>query len=469
MKTFKEAVDEATEASLYLDQREIETAVLQILASVINSDLSEVKNGLLELRPEEFGFQEHGAIFAAMKSLYDNGDIVNLITVRSRIQETWKEEIDKIFNGEVPDERLAHTYAKQIKDWAFFRRLRKDIQSFSSRLEKLEGPEEDKVEEVVSKLQGMVFDLSLSSRLAAIHSEADLIDKFVLELQSPQQGYDTGFEYLNKTIGGLRPSLITLAGPPSAGKTTFVKQLVDQVAELNSVPIIFFSFEQSAAELRIKSLARITRKRGKPLENEEIKKGNFSIEELNKVAEEYKQYGKFIKIIEGDIRHTIEKIRRIAQIEKRRNGKAPVVVLDYLQVVPTEASFSGDRRGAIDYIVSELRRTARELESPIIALSSMNRNSYDNGGKVTMSVFKESGGIEYGADIAMVLVADAIPKAEGEATVPETERPVSLLILKNRWGLRQKISFAYEVKQDFFTEQTHEDISYRDAVGDKRQ
>jgi replicative DNA helicase len=87
----------------------------------------------------------------------------------------------------------------------------------------------------------------------------------------------------------------------------------------------------------------------------------------------------------------LEKVEReLAQREKMKTGKAPVLIIDYLQIFPVDDP-TQDKRVAVDFLVSDLRRIARDIGSPVIAISAMSRAEYD---RVKLSGFKESGGIE---------------------------------------------------------------------------
>ena len=78
----------------------------------------------------------------------------------------------------------------------------------------------------------------------------------------------TGFSHLSRILDGILPGLYLLIGPPGVGKTSFAKQLLDQVAKHNTVPGVFFTFAERKKELRIKTLARLS-----GLENREIRRG----------------------------------------------------------------------------------------------------------------------------------------------------------------------------------------------------
>jgi replicative DNA helicase len=95
--------------------------------------------------------------------------------------------------------------------------------------------------------------------------------------------------------------------------------------------------------------------------------------------------------------------------------------------------------------MSELRRIARDLGATVMAISSVGRASYDTAG---LSSFKESGGIEYAADLGAIMLprknGDDIER--GKATLEGINLEwigVDLVVVKNRNGERGKIEFQF--------------------------
>ena len=76
------------------------------------------------------------------------------------------------------------------------------------------------------------------------------------------------------------------------------------------------------------------------------------------------------------------------------------------QSVENPKDFSGTK-DKVDYLCTELRRLARWLDSPVVVISSENRAGYNQS---KLDAFKESGGIEYGADVAAVFVSEKTGK-----------------------------------------------------------
>ena len=88
----------------------------------------------------------------------------------------------------------------------------------------------------------------------------------------------------------------------------------------------------------------------------------------------------------------------------------------------------------------------------MVAVSSLNRLSYRRGGKANLASFKESGGIEYSADIAATMEWN---KDESQALTQErgkAMRKVYLRLHKNSNGERGEIIFEFDLPLATFTE-----------------
>ena len=279
-------------------------------------------------------------------------------------------------------------------------------------------------------------------------------------------GMDCGFSHLNEVLNGLPDGVIILAGAPSCGKTTLAKQIADTVAEVEKVPVLFYSFEQSAEELRIKSLARLS-----SVDSRRIWKGRAGDTEwveVEKAAEDYRQGpGPYLTVIEAGRKDTVEAIRAAALMTQRKaGGKRVLLVLDYLQIIPAGKDAPDAIREKIDANLSELRRLSRDLKSPVLVISSMNREAYKENKPPTMAALKESGGIEYSDDAVICLWRD---KEESERLTEKYKRltvRVEAHVLKNRNGELSKIKLDFTPEWSLFTERDKEDLDYAAALGE---
>src|SRR5262245_31960964 len=106
-----------------------------------------------------------------------------------------------------------------------------------------------------------------------LRSEGEQLAEILDELQREQAvremaGWDSGFANFNRAVDGVRPGLHLLIGAPGIGKTSFAKQLLDQIAMGGHATGLFFSFTDSKRELRIKTLARLSN-----MDSREIRRG----------------------------------------------------------------------------------------------------------------------------------------------------------------------------------------------------
>jgi replicative DNA helicase len=292
------------------------------------------------------------------------------------------------------------------------------------------------------------------------------IDQFLTaDLERFKDSIETGYPNLDEQAGGLYPGLYVVAAISSLGKTTFCLQAAEQIAE-DGKDVIFFSLEQSRLELVTKGIARRTAQNN--LQNAvtslQIRKGYLPAQVL-KAADEYREkVGNRLSIVEGNFACNIGYIRDYTRDYINNNQVRPVVFVDYLQILqPTEENRAGIKE-TVDKAVTELKRMSRELNIPVIVISSVNRANYLT--PVDFESLKESGGIEYTADVIYGLQLQCLNDdlfqqekkltekrkkiKEAKATNP---RKIELVCLKNRYGIANfSCYFKYTPAYDLFEE-----------------
>lgn len=262
----------------------------------------------------------------------------------------------------------------------------------------------------------------------------------------------TGFDSLDHALdGGLQVGLYVLGAVSSLGKTTFCVQLADAVAA-SGQPCLFVTIEQSAAEIAAKSLSRLMSCKERSYSTSDItnvlRRNRWTLEDHQRLTRACNDYSATIapnlRILEGSKQPTTSDVRSVAELMRDHHGRPPVIFLDYLQLLAPQNERDTDKQ-ATDNNVMALRQMARDLRTPIVAISSLNRSSYSEG--VTMDSWKESGAIEYGADVLLGLqpagirehmdgVKESRAKREAERFIRQSKasavRSCELVILKNR-------------------------------------
>lgn len=299
-------------------------------------------------------------------------------------------------------------------------------------------------------------------------------------LQERSAPVPTGFSKLDASIGGgLFQKFYCIGALPTTGKTTFVMQIADYIAE-HGTDVLVFALEMRRDDLIAKSVSRITYTLSEKQTafscteldiTSYVRWASFSKKKLEVRDSAFDAYKKRIAgnlfIYEG--RRTADDIVEKVSTYKRITGRIPVVVVDYLQLIKPSAELmtattKEQVNDAVDKLSSLRNGTAG---SPVIVISSFNRQSYT--GVPDMDSFKESGEIEYTAD---ALFALAVPGKKRSPDKDKTEaaektderkdrqkkmsgdsRDMNLVILKNRGNpISVTISYLYTNKFNHFKE-----------------
>lgn len=252
----------------------------------------------------------------------------------------------------------------------------------------------------------------------------------------------TGIAGLDKALdGGLHAGLTVLGAVSSMGKTSLMLQMADTLAAAGR-NVLFITIEMSRMELIAKSAVRGTRERARSLLD-----GKLPEEKVRGLISAYRQKtGGRVELWEPDAPLTPafldEKVSAFCA-----QHESPVLFLDYLQLVAPARTGMTEKQTA-DAAVAMLKQLARRYDMPVMAASSLNREAYRPGSaEPGLSAFKESGSVEYSADLLLVLKYRTDADRENK-TAP---RHLALTILKNRFGATgESIPLDYEPEKELF-------------------
>lgn len=252
----------------------------------------------------------------------------------------------------------------------------------------------------------------------------------------------TGIAGLDKALdGGLHAGLSVLGAVSSMGKTSLMLQMADTLAAAGR-NVLFITIEMSRMELIAKSAVRGTKERARPLLD-----GKLPEEKVRGLISAYRQKtGGRVELWEPDAHLTPafldEKVSAFCA-----QHESPVLFLDYLQLVAPARAGMTEKQTA-DAAVAMLKQLARRYDMPVVAASSLNREAYRPGSaEPGLSAFKESGSVEYSADLLLVLKYRTDADRENK-TAP---RHLALTILKNRFGATgESIPLDYEPEKELF-------------------
>ena len=143
-----------------------------------------------------------------------------------------------------------------------------------------------------------------------------------------------------------------------------------------------------------------------------------------------------------------------------KEGVKPVVIIDYMQIIKSVDNRT--TKDAVDNHVGILKKLQSKNDMVIILISSLNRQNYLT--PIDFESFKESGGLEYTADVIwglqlQVLHDDIFNKRENvvlkrniiNAAKIASPRKIEFVCLKNRFGVSNfSCYFDYYTQFDLF-------------------
>lgn len=276
-----------------------------------------------------------------------------------------------------------------------------------------------------------------SELLGDVLRDAEERARALKETGKPTLGLPTGIPKLDTKLGGLQEGLTILAGAPGVGKTTLALQLAGVVAP--TAPVIYVSFENSPRNLATKAIC--ARGGVNPLD---VQRGSADLGKLREGARLWQPLAERIAIIEGTQALTVAQVRAMAlRAMNRHKSTQCLIVVDYLQLwakASQELRSMATVRERVETMATMLRELSTRLKSPVVALASQNRAQGDYDGKKgsdNMASLKESGDLEYSADVILFLT----PAKDRSAVSPA--RAVDISIAKNRNGDTGRVELVF--------------------------
>ena len=410
------------------------------------------------LQPDDFYRPEHKLIYRAIISVYLQGTPPDALLVEDELKRSGDlvkishRYLFSLIDYEFTTSR-AEAFALIIKEKA---NLRKFIQAC---LISLDEAQQDirSATDLISDIHYYFKDIinfNESSKKFAFpdfflnhfNSEIDNMKNYALR--------KTGFDNLD-LLQFFNPGLYVIGATPAAGKTTFCWQLLEQLAR-NGETCIYCSYEMSKLELFAKSVARelFIRVPSTNLTAADIRRGAHSIQ-LDNTIKDFGASSLDLSVFELQD-ESIDDLLSLLRPFCMNKTKAPIVCLDYLQIVPNSRESA---KLGIDDSVRKLKKFQRDTNTTFIVISSFNRTNYVHS--VSFESFKESGNIEYTADVVWALQLNLMNSIQGFNDLSELRkridkakkqqpRQINLKCLKNRQGTNYDCFFNYFSAHDYF-------------------
>ena len=433
---------------------EAEEAVLGSILLVSDSIISVMEF----LTPEDFYRVSHQLIFAAMIELNQNNIDIDAITVSEILRQ--KNQMENI-GGEVtlielldkvPTAANVEYYTQIVLEKSTRRKLIKT----STNIVKTAYQEDEPIANVLDTAEKDILSVSEGRNKAGFIPISSVLRTAYESLEERAKnngevtGIATGYIGLDRMTSGLHADeLIILAARPSVGKTAFVLNIAKNVAVNLNETVAIFSLEMGGESL----VERII------CSHASINAGHLKTGKLT--PEEYTQY--FVAtgalseapiFIDDTPGIRVAEIRAKCRRLKQERNNLGLIVIDYLQLI--EGNGKESRQQEVSEISRNLKKLAKELKVPVIALSQLSRGVEQRQDKrPIMSDIRESGSIEQDADIVAFLYRDDYYRQEPDENghVPEVEpnSTIEVIIEKNRSGPRGTVELNFMKEFNKFT------------------
>ncbi len=405
----------------------------------------------------------HRMIYRAMVKLSDEGRPVELITVNDALRDVGDLEhvggsryLGDLGIGVFTSANIEH-YIRIVLEAAFKRRV---ISECTGIVEACYGPAADSFE-LIEHATETLYSLTDITRKGGAQSSGVLVRETMAHLATLRErrqagesmfGVASGFMAMDAMTGGFQKSdLIILAARPAMGKTALALAMARNAAKEQAAKVMFYSLEMSSTQLIARMLSDSA-----AVDLKKIRTGDFNDDEFAEIYTHAIELADMGLFIDDSPSLSIADLGLRARELKRREG-IDMLIVDYLQLMHAAKAESRERE--IGMISRGLKRLAKELDIPIIALSQLSRNSEHRSDKRPMlSDLRESGNIEADADVVMFVhrpeYYDILTDEDGNPTTGIAE----IIVAKQRNGPTGNARLAFLKERATFRDlATHRD------------
>lgn len=220
--------------------------------------------------------------------------------------------------------------------------------------------------------------------------------------------------------------------------TAFVLSMARNASVDFNRPVAVFSLEMSAIQLVNRLIAGETE-----LTSDKLRKGNLQPHEYEQLHTRIKKISEAPLFIDDTPALSIFELRAKCRRLKQQHG-VELIIIDYLQLMTGGGEGKGNREQEISYISRSIKQIAKELETPIIALSQLSRSVETRGGdkRPMLSDLRESGAIEQDADIVGFIYRPEYYNITDIESV-STKNLATIIISKHRNGALADVDLKF--------------------------
>ena len=324
------------------------------------------------INPDVFTDIKHKTVYKIILELNNNGQEIDTVTVYSELTKKGLNEIVKAVD------LAKYAFCSSSANYMFTAKFllekwmqRKIIQSAKNSIKRAESG--DDVFDILATMNSDVYEIENN---VIIERDRDLYGELPELLNEIEQKYlggipeglkSSSFPSLNKATGGIMSSdFVVVYGKEKSAKTTWSMRLLLDIA-LQNIPCALFTLEMDFKSSAYKALSMETGIEYLKLRNP---RGNRTQpHELDDFVRKAKKLEK-IKIFIDDKTFDFDRIIGKMKILKRKHDIG-LFMVDYLGLIESAKRFEA-RRLEIKHYSRRLKNLAKELNTPIIAVSQAN-------------------------------------------------------------------------------------------------
>lgn len=415
-----------------------------------------------KLSEGDFYSRDHRMIYAAIVSIIGRNSALDVVTLAEYLHSRGQLEdcggvsyLGSLVQNTPSAANISH-YAATVVDKSILRKVAQEADELRARAYHTDGVTGESLLDVA---QGKF--LAIGERMEKSGSTLLAVQKILTGLtdhideqfsrrmagdDSAVIGLETGLSDLDELTTGLQGGdLIIIAGRPSMGKTALAINMAEYAAVNSGLPVAVFSLEMDAKRLTSRSLASLS-----GINSQRIWTGRIYDQEWDRLTAGLGKLNNAPLFIDDDGTLTVNDIKARARRVHRECGGLKLIVIDYLQLINTPQN-SRNRAEDLSEISRELKRLAKELNVPVIALSQLSRNVESRPNKrPIMSDIRESGAIEQDADLIIFVYRDEYynPDSQDKGTA-------EIIVAKQRNGPVATVRANFNANLTRFENFTH--------------
>ena len=411
------------------------------------------------LKVESFYKEAHKVIFQAILDLFTESQPIDLLTVTTQLRKNGALEVAggafyiTDLTSKVASAANIEFHARIITEQS----IKRELIRISSTIQKDAFEDTTDVFELLDAMEQSLFEISEKNIRKNYATMSSIMRDAIAELEVRKNqkdgltGVPSGFTALDRVTSGWQKSdLVIIAARPAMGKTAFVLSVLRNAAVDHNRPVAIFSLEMSSVQLVNRLISSEAE-----LDSDKIKKGTLADHEWAQLVHKTAKLSKAPLFVDDTPALSILELRAKCRKLKAQHD-IQMVVVDYLQLMSgdSKGGFGGNREQEIASISRALKKIAKELSIPVIALSQLSRAVETRGGdkRPQLSDLRESGAIEQDADMVMFLYRPeyyGITEDEGGAS---TAGVGEVIIAKHRNGSLENIKLRFIGRYTKFTD-----------------